>query len=129
MNIGALGSLAFYTDSTAVRTFDKMKWDSKANYSTHDLHLQKGRLELTGFDPDEVSFDMTLSKYLGVNPNTALSQLDTMLKNGQVCKLVIGTKVIGSSWVVTKIGREFDHVYSDGELLSLTVSVDLTEYV
>lgn len=129
MTIGTFGDLYFYVNASAIQTFDKMKWDSKANYQTHDLHLQKGRLELTGFDPDEVSFDMELTAYLGINPNKALSQLDTMLKNGQVCKLVIGTKVIGNSWVVAKIGREFNHVYKDGDLLSVTVSVELTEYV
>jgi len=86
-------------------------------------------VELTGFDPDKVTFDIELSAFLGVNPNDALSQLDTMMKNGVVNKLVIGTKVIGSNWVVHKVSRAFKHVYKDGDLVALTVNVSLTEYV
>lgn len=129
MNIGSLGSLAFYITDKEVQIFTDMKWESEANYETHSLHLKKGRVELTGFSPDQVSFEMELSAFLGVNPNAALNQLDVMMANGQVNKLVIGTKVIGTNWVVNKVSRAFKHVYKDGDLVSLTVTVGLIEYV
>lgn len=129
MNIGSLGTLPFYIDDRHVQIFTDMKWESSAKYETHNLHMQKGRVELTGFDPDKVTFELELSAFLGVNPNDALSELDTMMKNGVVNKLVIGTSVIGTNWVVSKVSRAFKHVYKDGDLVALTVNVSLTEYV
>ena len=128
MTVGSLGDLPFFVDSSQMQTFTDMKWSSEAKYSTHALHLEKGRIELTGFNPDEVSFEMELSAYLGVNPKTAMNKLHSMLKKGTVSKLVIGTTVIGASWVVKNVSREFKHVYKDGELVSATVSVTLLEY-
>lgn len=129
MKIGALGNLPFYIEGDKVQTFKDMKWDSKANYQTHSLHMQKGRLELTGFDPDTVSFEMELSAYLGVKPDDALTILDSMLANGTVSTLVIGTRTVGNSWVVSSVSRGFNHLYKDGKLISMNVSVTLMEYV
>ena len=128
MKIGALGDLAFTVDQDKMQNFEKLKWSSSANYQTHSLHLRKGRIELTGFNPDEASFEMELSAFLGVNPRKALAKLEKMKDKGSVNKLVIGTQVIGEKWVVSKIAREVKYVYQDGEIVAIRVTVTLTEY-
>lgn len=128
MTIGALGDVSFYVSDKAAQTFTNMKWKSSAKYSTHDLHMKKGILELTGYDPDELSFSMKLSAFLGVNPRKAMDQLENMKNAGKVVQLVLGTKIIGKRWVVKEISRTFDTFYKDGSLVEASVDVSLTEY-
>lgn len=128
MTIGALGDVSFYVSDKAAQTFTNMKWKSSAKYSTHDLHMKKGILELTGYDPDELSFSMKLSAFLGVNPRKAMDQLESMKNAGKVVQLVLGTKIIGKRWVVKEISRTFDTFYKDGSLVEASVDVSLTEY-
>jgi len=128
MTIGALGDVSFYVSDKAAQTFTNMKWKSSAKYSTHELHMKKGILELTGYDPDELSFSMKLSAFLGVNPRKAMDQLESMKNAGKVVQLVLGTKIIGKRWVVKEISRTFDTFYKDGSLVEASVDVSLTEY-
>lgn len=128
MTIGTFGDIAFEVSSSTVQTFDSMKWGSSAKYATHALHGKTGILELTGFDPDEVEFDMFLSAFLGVSPDDVLKALDRMLRDGKVSSLVIGTSVIGKKWVITKVSKAFKHVYRDGTLVSCQVSVSIKQY-
>ena len=99
-----------------------------ASYSKHSRHMKKQLVELTGFEADEVSFTMTLSAFLGVNPETMLKKLEQMKKSGDVKPLVLGKTVIGSNWVVEQIKRKFKSTDKDGTLLSCEVSVTLLEY-
>jgi len=129
MKIGSLGSIVFEVSDRVARTFTEMNWDSKASYATHERHMKKGLLELTGFDPDEVSFTLSLSAHLGTDPSDTLKTLETMKDKGEVVLLVLGTTVIGSHWVVEQLSRKFNHIYRDGALVSCDVTVSLKEYV
>ncbi len=128
MTIGALGDIGFYASSEAMQTFDKMQQKSSVNYAEHKLHKKKPMLELTGFNADEVSFDMHLSVLLGGSPKTTYQSLQKMMDLGQVCTLVIGTDVIGGQWVISDLSRTFKNLYMDGQLISCDVSVSLKEY-
>ena len=128
MTIGSLGNVPFKVTKKTVQTFTNMSWSTKANYSTHKLHMKTGMLELTGFDPDEISFDMFLSAFMGVKPMKVLKKLQQMLVKGKVCTLVLGTDVIGKKWVITEISRSFKHVYKDGALVSCEVTITLKQY-
>ena len=129
MIVGTLGNIVFEVSEKAAQIITELNWDSKAKYSTHNLHMKKGQIELTGFDPDEASFTVTLSAFLGVNPHDMLTSLEIAKNSGAVNTLVIGTKVIGTKWVVKEIKRKFNQMYQDGELISCDVTVSLLEYV
>jgi len=128
MTIGSLGNVVFEASADAVRTFSGMKFTKKPKYSTHALHMKKSILELTGFEPDEASFDMTLSAFLGINPEESIRQLEDMMTSGRVCNLILGNTVYGNSWVITSLSETFAHVFNDGLLISCEVSVSIKEY-
>ena len=126
--IGQLGSVSFVASSKTLQTFDNMQQKSSASYSSHKLHMKKPMLELTGFDSDEISFEMTLSAFTGAKPVKIYEKLIKMKDNGKIVSLVLGTKVIGYQWVITDVSRTFKHVFKDGSIVSLDVSVTIKEY-
>lgn len=126
--IGQLGTISFYASAEAVQTFNNMKEDSGVSYSEHKLHLQKPRTEMTGKSADTISFDITLSAFLGVKPKQTYKKLEDMMTQGRVVTLVLGTNIIGQQWVVTNLSRTFKHVFKDGSLVTADVSVTIKEY-
>lgn len=128
MTIGTLGDIAFYASSEALQTFEDLQRKSSVSYAEHKLHKKKPMLELTSFNADEVSFEMNLSVLLGSQPNKVHSTLIKMMNDGRIATLVIGTTVIGTSWVITNVSQKFKTLYKDGRLISCEVSVTLKEY-
>lgn len=126
--IGQLGTVSFYASSKAVQTFTNMKHDSGASYSEHKLHMKKPRLEMTGQTADKLSFDMTLSAFTGAKPEKTYQQLIKLKEKGKIVTLVLGTTVIGKQWVVTDVSRTFKHVFRDGSIVTLDVTVTIKEY-
>lgn len=128
MKVGSLGDVAFTVSAKKWQTYENMEYKTEAKYATHSRHMKKGLLELTGFEPDTLSFDMTLSAFFGINPYKTLKKLEQMKNKGKVVKLVIGKKVIGKKWVVTDISEKFGYTYKDGTVISFDVNVNLKEY-
>ena len=126
--VGCLGDIPFHVNANCVQTFQNLSWKSSAKYSTHARHMKKELLELTGIEADEISFDMFLSAYLGVKPMTILKKLEKMMKKGTVVPLVIGSDIVGKSWVVSSINRAVKHTYKDGTMITCEVNVTLKEY-
>ena len=129
MIIGSLGSIPFYTSSDQNVMLSGIKWDSGARYSEHARHGQTDMLEYVGSDPDEISFDMKLSAFLGINPSRMLDRLRDVQDRHRAVKFVLGTIPIPGFWVLTDISRSMEHFHKDGTLLSVDVSVTLREYV
>ena len=83
--IGNWGDFTFYVSADQIKTFDSLKWDSAAKYSTHDRHLREPLLEFTGTDVETITFTMFFSVFLGVNPikematEWAVQRIKTML--------------------------------------------------
>ena len=80
--IGSFGSLAFSVSERAVKTFDSMNWDFSADYATHDRHIKADLLEYMGPGIETISFSMTFSVFLGVNPLKEIEKLRDMIRNG-----------------------------------------------
>ena len=76
-----------------VKTFDGMNWDFSADYATHDRHIKADLLEYMGPGIESISFSMTLSVFLGVNPLKEIKKLREMVRKGYAERLVIGGKV------------------------------------
>ena len=73
--IGNWGDFTFYVSADQIKTFDSLKWDSAAKYSTHDRHLREPLLEFTGTDVETITFTMFFSVFLGVNPIKEIASL------------------------------------------------------
>ena len=94
--IGSFGDLVFSVSNNTVRTFDSMSWDFSTDYATHDRHIKADLLEYMGPGLEGISFSMTFSVFLGVNPLKEIKKLREMVRKGYAERLVIGGKVYGS---------------------------------
>lgn len=132
MTIGSLASgkrsVLFYASSEAVQTFEDMELKSSVSYSEHKRHMKRPLLEMTGINPDEISFKMTLSILLGATPRATHHALYYMMTEGELVTLVLGETVIGGKWVVTDVSKAYKHLYKDGKQISCEVSVTLKGY-
>ena len=127
--IGTWGDITFAVSRNQIKTFDGLKWDSGAKYSTHDRHLKEPLLEFTGTDVESMTFTMFFSAFLGVNPIAEVSKLLKAMRRGEVHRLVIGPKADGTNkWVITKLSNSLPRYDNRGNLLVAKVSVTMKSY-
>ncbi len=128
--IGILGSLRFRVHDNRVFTFQNLKREISASWSTMERIGQKPLSEFNGPDLQTVSFDITLDASLGVKPRYLLEVLERMVETGEVNTLVIGKKKVGKNkWVITKSSEAWEVVLRGGELYRASVSLTLQEYL
>lgn len=127
--IGTFGGLSFVVSSNKVSTFDDLKWDTSAAYATHDRHLQPDLLEFLGPDPEQITFKMKFSVFLGVNPLKSVNDLRRMVREGTAERLVIGDRVYGDyKWAITKVSSAMKTFDNRGNCWAAEVTVTLKEY-
>ncbi len=127
--IGSLGDIVFSVSRSQIKTFDGMRWESSAQYASHNRHLKDELLEFVGSPADKISFSMTLSVYLGVDPMTEITKLLAAERAGKILRLVIGNKAYGKNkWVITSLSKELERFDNKGNLLLAKVNVSLTAY-
>ena len=127
--IGTWGDITFAVSRNQIKTFDGLKWDSGAKYSTHDRHLKEPLLEFTGTDVESMTFTMFFSAFLGVNPIAEVSKMLKAMRRGEVHRLVIGPKAYGTNkWVITKLSNSLNRYDNPGNLLVAKVSVTMKSY-
>lgn len=130
MQIGCLGDIVFKVSSDMVRTISNVTWSGSANYATHSRHLTDALTEFTGLDPDEITFDIVLSAFLGVNPMSDLAKIWDYERKWQTLPLIIGSKAYGKyRWVIKSHKIKMQTFDGSGDLLSATVSISLLEYI
>lgn len=129
MMIGSLGSIPFYTSVNESVLISGIDWETSARYAEHTRHNQTDMLEYVGSDPDKITFDIKLSAFLGVNPTKMLDRLNTMMRNHEAVKFVLGTMPIPGNWVITNLQKQLEYLHKDGTLLSVDVKITLLEYV
>ena len=123
------GDFTFYVSADQIKTFDSLKWDSAAKYSTHDRHLREPLLEFTGTDVETITFTMFFSVFLGVNPIKEIASLLQAMRRGEVNRLVIGPKAYGTNkWVITKLSNSLKRFDRWGNLLVASVNVTMQSY-
>lgn len=127
--IGTWGDITFAVSRNQIKTFDGLKWDSGAKYSTHDRHLKEPLLEFTGTDVESMTFTMFFSAFLGVNPIAEVSKMLKAMRRGEVHRLVIGPKAYGTNkWAITKLSNSLNRYDNRGNLLVAKVSVTMKSY-
>lgn len=125
--IGTLGGIAFSVSTNQVKTFNDLKRSGSARYASHSRHLKDTLLEFTGNDNDKITFTMSLSVFLGVDPQTEISNLQAAQRAGRIMHLVIGRQSYGN-WVITSLSLDYDRIDNKGNVLIAKVSVSLTSY-
>jgi phage protein U len=106
-----------------------MKWDSTAQYASHNRHLKDILLEFTGTDADKITFSMSFSVFLGIDPISQITKLLNAERSGKVMRLVIGKKAYGKNkWVITGTSKALERFDNKGNLLIAQVNVSLLAY-
>ncbi len=95
MRIGMLGDIIFEVSDETVMTLKNVQWSGSARYATHQRILTNAKTEFTGVDTDKIKFDIVLSAYLGVNPQTVIAKLFQYEREGRTLPLVIGRTASG----------------------------------
>ncbi|WP_298029673.1 phage tail protein [uncultured Dysosmobacter sp.] len=128
--IGCLGNVIFTVSRSVVRTLDNMTWSGSARYATHNRHLTNALTEFTGLDPDKITFDITLSADLGVDPIAEVVKLWNIERSGEAVPLTIGTKGYGKyRWNIIKHDMKMQAFFGNGDVHTAVVSVSLQEYL
>lgn len=128
--IGCLGDVVFEVSKSTVRTLDHMTWSGSARYATHERHLTHALTEFTGLDPDRITFDVTLSADLGVDPMEEVTKLWGIERSGEAVPLTIGTHGYGKyRWTVLSHEMQMTAFFANGDVHTATVTVSLQEYL
>lgn len=126
--IGCLGDVVFEVSRNSVLTPDNIQWNSGAKWEAHERHLRDPALEFVGLEADEMSFEIYLSRTLGVDPMKQIVKLFSYERKGTLLPLVIGTHAYGRyRWVITKTTRKFQVTDQLG-VSSVTVGLSLKGY-
>ena len=130
MIVGALGDIVFKVSDETIETISKFKWGGSAKYATHQRHGTNALTEFVGIDPDKISFNIILSAYLGVNPQTELNKIWNAERNGTPLPLVLGEKGYGKyRWNIVNHSVSGQYFDSAGNLTQAEVSLSLQEYL
>jgi len=128
--VGVLGDIPFFVSHSAVMTLNNLTVSGSARYSTHQRHAQRALTELTGFDPDKVTFDVELSVYLGVSPISSIGLFQKYLRSSEVVPLTIGLHPYGIyRWTVMAYNIKSKNFDRMGNITTATVSLTLQEYL
>lgn len=128
--IGCLGEIIFTVSSDVVETLDNMQWSGKTRYSTHQRHLQNALTEFTGIDTDTISFNITLSRQFGVDPQVEIAKIWKYEREGTPVPLTIGEKAYGKyRWSITDHKAKINYFDINGNVMVATVSLNLLEYL
>lgn len=128
--VGCLGDIIFTVSEKAVLTLDNWKWSGAARYAVHQRHMGNALTELTGLDPDKITFDITLSAELGIDPMEQLTRLWNYERTGAAVPLTVGTHGYGRyRWNIVSHDAAIQYTDPRGDLMGAVVSVTLQEYL
>ena len=130
MSVGNFGKVVFNVSKKKIYTFDGFKRTKTSGWKEHERYNKKPLSEFTGGGLDSVTFDIYLDASLGVNPRKELERWGKMLENGHHDILVIGGQQVGKNqWKLESISEDWKNFLKEGELITATITITLSEYV
>lgn len=133
--IGYLGKdadngISFVVSREVFRTPKNMVWSGSVRYAVHERHSTHALTEFTGLDPDNFSFDILLTKELGVDPLEDIVKIFTYERDAEALGLVIGGKAYGKyRWNIKSHETKIEYTDKAGDMYAVGVSVELLEYL
>lgn len=130
MTIGSFGGIVFSVSPSKIKTVRDLSRSGSADIQTHKRHLNVDLPEFVGSGLESISFNIRLSKYLGVsNPKSDLNTIISYEQNGTPKYLVLGTETFGrGKWLVSKHKVTYEHYDASGNAVTIDISLTLTEY-
>lgn len=130
--LGGFGDIIFTVNPFKTITFDDAEHNSSVEYAEHRIIGEKPKLEYQNPNADEVSINITLASFLGVNPKEQLKKFEEYMYNGDIYDLILGNGVMESNvlgeFVITSLSRSYKEVSFWGDVTNLKLGVKFKEY-
>jgi hypothetical protein len=127
--IGYLGKVVFVVTEKQIKTIENFVWTNTATYVSHERHLGRPMVEFTGAQAGVITFNFTLSAFLGAAPMADYETLLNYQRNGTAIPLKIGKKAYGHyRWVITSLSYTGEYTDKNGNWIQGVVQVQLKEY-
>ena len=130
MAIGSFGRRIFTTSDSRILTFRDFSYTTTPRFAEHEIIGRKPKKEYLGPGIDSASFSVTLRTDMGIDVEQELDAWREMAAIGEVERLVIGTKRLGSGkWCLVDMSEEWNIITNNGRVMSASFDVTLEEYV
>ncbi|MCI9538864.1 MAG: phage tail protein [Eubacterium sp.] len=117
-------------DKVKYLTFQNLQRNVSSRVTEHARILKKHKTQFGGPNLSEMTFTMTFSASLGINPRKMLSSLESCVRLGKIGYFIIGSKKIGKhKYIITNISESWGHIIKNGKLVSASVDVTMKEYL
>lgn len=127
--IGTFGDLIFEGNARKVQMPRNIQVENKGRWSKAETQGKIPQSEFIGPDIQTVTFDITFSAGLGVNPDSQLKILKRMVEKGENHRLILNGRPFGKYPMAIKSASEsWNVVTQKGAVYSATVSVVLETY-
>jgi len=130
MQVGSFGDVIFSVSTDKIQTVKDVSRSGSASIQTHKRHLDVDLPEFVGTDLESLSFNIQISKYLGVaNPQTEVDRLFSYMRNGNPKYFILGAQRYGRyKWLISKIKVTDKHYDKSSNAITVDLAVTLTEY-
>lgn len=130
MIVGTLGSLVFEVSPEKIETLRSMALTGSSDVSTHSLHGRVGLTEYTGEQPQQFTFSLRSSAFIGADVERTMGLIEQYCSQGTILLFVLGGKRFGRyRWLITKYKEEILNTDLAGTPADSDISITLTEYV
>ena len=128
--VGAFGTITFQVSNFKVLTFSKFKRNISAKFAEHEVIASAPKLEYLHRELEEISFDMTFIKSLGVNPTQEVEKVRRLCNKGTANFLVLDNKVYGDiEFIIESFSEDVLYFDKNGSPVASKISVKCKEYV
>lgn len=127
--IAILQDVIFEVSNLFVNTFDNLSRTSKSKYATHEIIGQKPKLEFIGFELDEITFEMNLTRQLFgfIDPMWQVKKVRNYKETKQVLNFTMGSTVYGQ-YVIETVQDKATHIDNHGNIYRVVLTVTMKEY-
>ena len=126
--IGTYGDVVFEASSELVRTFDDFQRSGTAQYAEHARIGLKPLLEFVAPKLETVSFKMSFSVEMGVDPRLEIETLREMRDAGVAAWLILDGRPL-ALFVIESLSETWKRVDNHGGLLAAEVQISMKEYL
>jgi phage protein U len=117
-----LGNIRF----EGLKGFSNFSHERGVNYAQHELINGKPRLQAVGDNLDSISFGMYLHSEF-TNPEADIDSLRTAMQNREILPLILGNGRVLGFFVIPNFSQVNSFTDPLGNLIEVTLSVDLLE--
>ncbi|TXI98962.1 MAG: phage tail protein [Neisseriales bacterium] len=130
--LGGFGDIVFTVNPFKIMNFDDAEHKSSVDYAEHRTVGRKPKLEYQNPNADEVSLNVTLASFLGLNPKEQLKKFEEYMLDGDVFDLILGNGLMESNvlgeFVIESLSRSYKEVSFLGDVTNIKLGVKFKEY-